>query len=94
MPDGQMVIVTCNGVEIPWSFEFGSMMTKTGTLPREDICVTVDGTADLGFIIKEKIGPSIINTRGIERLARHSYRLSEEAVDRRRDDNLREMFGG
>ena len=90
MLDGQMVTVTCNGMEIPWSFE----SAKMGTLPREDICVTINGDADPGFVIKETIGSSIINTRGIERMARHNYRLSEDGADRRRDDNLRDMFGG
>ncbi len=99
MPNGQSVTVTCNGAELPWSFEFGSAMTKTGTSPREDIHVTVDG-ADPSFVIKETIGPSIINVRGITeagfaaRAARHSDRLAEDTADRRRDDNLREMFGG
>lgn len=99
MSDGQMVTATCNGVELPWSFEFGNTMT-TKTLPREDICVTVDGAADSGFVIKETIGPAIINTRGIaeaefaERAARRRDRLSGDTADRRRDDNLRDAFGG
>ncbi len=89
MPDGQRATVTCDGAELlSWSFEFPQNTML------EDIHVICEGDRVPGFFIKETIGPSIINTRGFERAARHSARFSEDMTYRRRDDNLRDTFGG
>jgi len=85
MPDGPRVTVTCDGVELlSWSFEF-----PQNTM-REDTHVICEGDRVSGFVIKETIGPAIINTRGIER----ATRLLVDRAYRRRDDNLRDAFGG
>lgn len=86
MDDTQSVTVICNGEELlSWSFEFPQAA-------RKDIRVICgdDHAPAPGWIIKETIGPSIVNTRGItEKLL-----AGEDGADRRRDDNLRKMFGG
>jgi len=42
-----------------------------------------------GWLVEEGIGISVVNTQGITKLS-----VGENMADRRRDDNLREMFGG
>lgn len=82
MQDEQRVMVSADGMELlSWSFEFPKNAT------REDITVICDHYVPI-FVVKETIGAAIINTRGMEKFP------GEDTADRRRDDNLREIFGG
>ncbi len=82
MSDNPKVTVFCDGKELSsWNFEF--------ITTRKDIHVTLKCNCDPGFVVKEIIGLTIINMRGVTQKP-----TGEDMSDRRRDDNLREVFGG
>ena len=79
------VTVTCDGAELlSWNFEFPQENAM-----RQDIHVTCGDDSTSGWVIKETIGPSIVNTRWMEESL-----TGPDMADRRRDDNLRNVFGG